>query len=521
MKEKDNILLLEKGKRGLLKIVFGRTGIILLLLILQFFILFAFLRWLEGFFPYFWGGSTLLAAGVVLYLFSNDENPTVKNTWFFIIMVLPVFGLLLYLYIKTDLGHRLMIRRYNEILAKTEPLSAAPAPIPAEELPEDLQNLSAYLQGVGFPTYRSTQAEYFPLGDNAFEAMLQELKQAEHFIFLEYFIIDEGYMWGRILEILQEKARAGVEVRVMYDGTCAVALLPYNYPQKLEKLGIACKMFAPLRPFVSTHYNYRDHRKILVIDGKVGFTGGINLADEYINRIERHGHWKDTALMLRGGAVRNLTLMFLQMWDVSEPHWNAERYPRYLDVPQQPQAAPGYVIPYGDSPLDKDLVGEMVYLDILNTAKRYVHIMTPYLILDNETVTALTYAAKRGVDVQLILPHIPDKEIPFALAHSYYHRLLSSGVRIFEYRPGFVHAKVFVSDDCKAVVGTINLDYRSLYHHFECAAYLYQCPEIAKIEQDFQSTLRSCIQMDDTLLRKDSLLRRLTGTVMRVFAPLM
>ena len=523
MKDEDNgILLLEKGKRGLLQIVFGRTGVIIVSLVLQILFLFAAFYKLEGAMPYFWGGNTLLSAAVVLSLFGNDENPTVKLTWFFILSVLPVFGLILYLFIRTDLGHRLMIRRYNDIQAQTEDLIASPAACKAEDLPPETQGLAAYLEHCGFPCYPNTEAEYFPLGDDAFEVMLQELKRAEHFIFLEYFIVSEGYMWGRILEILTEKVREGVEVRLMYDGTCAVALLPYGYPKKLEKLGISCRMFAPLRPFVSTHYNYRDHRKIMVIDGKVGFTGGINLSDEYINRTSRLGHWKDTAIALRGDAVRSLTLMFLQMWDVSSVHFTPEVYSKYLDVPQPVrEKEPGYVIPYGDSPLDRDLVGEMVYMDIINRANRYVHIMTPYLIIDNEMLTALTYAARRGVEVQLILPHIPDKEIAFSLAHTYYRRLLDSGVQVYEYEPGFVHAKVFVSDDCKAVVGTINLDYRSLYHHFECAAYLYDTPEICDIERDFRETRQKCVRASRELLRNDPPMRKLSGACMRVIAPLL
>ena len=523
MKDDDNhILLLEKGKRGLVQIIFGRTGIIIVSLIVQILFLFAAFYKLEGFLPYFWGGNTLLSAAVVLFLFGNDDNPTIKLTWFFILAVLPVFGLILYVYIKTDLGHRLMIRRYNDILSQTEHFAPSESACSKEELPEELQSLASYLNSCGFPCYQNTQAQYFPLGDDAFEVMCDELQKAEHFIFLEYFIVREGYMWGRILEILKEKVNAGVEVRVLYDGTCAVALLPYSYPEKLEKLGIACKMFAPLRPFVSTHYNYRDHRKIMVIDGKIGFTGGINLSDEYINRTSRLGHWKDTAIALRGDAVRSLTLMFLQMWDVSSVHFTPEVYSKYLDVPQPAhEKEAGYVIPYGDSPLDRDLVGEMVYMDIINRANRYVHIMTPYLIIDNEMITALTYAARRGVEVQLILPHVPDKEIAFSLAHTYYRRLLENGVQIYEYEPGFIHAKVFVSDNCKATVGTINLDYRSLYHHFECGTYLYASPEVPKIEQDFHQTLAKCVRADAELLKNDPFMRKLIGPGMRIIAPLL
>ena len=336
---------------------------------------------------------------------------------------------------------------------------------------------------------------------------------------MEYFIIDEGYMWDSVLEILQRKASQGVDVRVMYDGTCAIFKLPYHYPEKLRAMGIQCKMFSPIRPLVSTHYNNRDHRKIVVIDGHTAFTGGINLADEYINRKTVHGHWKDTAIMLKGEAVRSFTLMFLQLWNVSE---RTPEYEQYLNapLPELPNA-PGYVLPYGDSPFDDERVGESIYLDIINRAKHYVHIMTPYLIIDGEMTHALTYAAKRGVDVRLILPHVPDKKSAFSLAYTHYRELLKGGVRIYEYTPGFVHAKVFASDDEKAVVGTINLDYRSLYLHFECAAYLYQTPAVAEIEQDFRSTLKSCQQVTLDTMKKDKLYRKILGWLLKVFAPLM
>ena len=274
-----------------------------------------------------------------------------------------------------------------------------------------------------------------------------------------------------------------------------------------------------MTPFLSTHYNYRDHRKILVIDGHTAFNGGVNLADEYINRIEKHGHWKDTAVMLKGEAARSFTLMFLQMWNIDEKE---PEFDRFLVYPARgPEDAAGYVMPYGDCPLDRDKVGERVYMDILNRAERYVHIMSPYLILDGEMETALKFAAERGVDVTLILPGIPDKAAPYALAKTHYASLLDSGVKIYEYTPGFVHAKVFVSDDREAVVGTINLDYRSLYHHFECATYLCQVPCIPQIEADFQETLAKCRQATAQTLREEKLSRRLVGVCLKAIAPLL
>ena len=321
------------------------------------------------------------------------------------------------------------------------------------------------------------------------------------------------------MEILAKKAAEGVDVRVMYDGACEFALLPHDYPKRLKALGIKCKAFAPVTPFVSTHYNYRDHRKILVIDGHTAFTGGVNLADEYINHKKKFRHWKDTAVMMKGEAVRSFTLMFLQMWGIDEKESD---YGKYLSLPVQPaESAGGYVIPYGDCPLDDDRVGERVYMDMLNRSVKCVHIMTPYLILDYQMMMALVYAAKRGVEVVIIMPHIPDKKYAFMLAKTYYEQLLEAGVRICEYEPGFVHAKVFVSDDVKAVVGTVNLDFRSLYHHFECGVILYKSSQVAVIEQDVQNTLQKCLKMSVADYGKLKLRDRVLARIMRLVAPLL
>ena len=336
---------------------------------------------------------------------------------------------------------------------------------------------------------------------------------------MEYFIIKEGYMWGTILKLLIEKAKEGVDVRVLYDGMLEVSSLPTNYCKLLEEQGIKAKVFAPIKPFVSSHYNYRDHRKILVIDGEVAFNGGVNLADEYINREERFGHWKDTAVMLKGDAVKSFTLMFLQMWNLTEK--NPVFEPWLADNKIVPEHPSGYVVPYADCPLDEDKVGETVYMDILNRAVHYVHIMTPYLILDGELESALKYAAQRGIDVKLILPGIPDKKLAYSLAKSHYRRLVQAGVKIYEYTPGFIHAKVFTCDDRKAVVGTINLDYRSLYHHFECATYMYQTACIRDIEKDFRDTLSKCREVTMESIKNEKLYYKVMGSLMQFIAPMM
>lgn len=356
------------------------------------------------------------------------------------------------------------------------------------------------------------------MGENFFEDFKKELLKAEKYIFLEFFIIDEGLMWGEILNILEQKVAEGVEVRVMYDGLIEITKLSTDYAKRLEAVGIKAKAFSPVTPFLSTYYNYRDHRKIAVIDGEVAYTGGVNLADEYINVIDRFGHWKDTAIKLKGDAVDSFLVIFLQLWSTTERELIVEPY--LVEHETLPDTS-GYVIPYADSPLDRDKVGENVYIDILNHARQYVYIMTPYLILDSELEHAIRFAAERGVDVRIIMPGIPDKPMAYNLAKTYYRQLMNSGVKIYQYTPGFVHAKVFVSDHTKAVVGTINLDYRSLYHHFECATYLYKVDAIKDIYADFLATQEKSELVTVEMLKKRPLHQKIAGSLVKTIAPLL
>ena len=518
----DIYRLAKPRKKGLIHLLFSRFFVIVLLLIVQILLVVSFYGWLSNLLPVFSVMLTVLTVGSVIYLFNSGMDSAAKLTWMFIIAILPVSGAAMLAFTQLNLGHRAVQKRATELIEQSKHALSQPEGV-LEKLagdPSGTDDLVTYLNNSNcFPVYDHTEVTFFPLGEAKFAAMLEELKKAEKFIFMEYFIIEEGFMWGSILEILVEKARAGVDVRVMYDGMLEISTLPTNYCKLLEEKGIKAKAFAPIRPVVSSHYNYRDHRKILVIDGKVAFNGGVNLADEYINRVERFGHWKDTAVMLKGDAARSFTLMFLQMWNITEKE---PQFAPFLEetgcVPENPS---GFVIPYGDCPLDDDKVGETVYMDILNRATDYVHIMTPYLILDGELETALKYAAQRGVDVKLILPGIPDKSMAYALAKSHYRRLVEAGVKIYEYTPGFVHAKVFVSDDKKAVVGTINLDYRSLYHHFECATYMYKTDCIPAIEADFQRTLNQCRRVTPETIKGEKLSYKIMGQLMQFIAPLM
>lgn len=514
-----------KHKKNLLRIIFGRTAIVVLALLLQIYLLVVGVLLLQEYSVFWYATFTLLGFISILVIVNSDDDPSFKLAWIIPVCVIPVFGTVLYVFVRLQFGTKMIAGRLRALLKETRPLLVQEEAVMgelADNVPQ-AAHLASYMNRYGgYPTYRNTYVKYFPLGEDKFAELVRQLESAREFIFMEYFIVEEGRMWNTILDVLQRKAQEGVEVRMMYDGMCSLMLLPYSYPKKLEAIGIRCKMFSPIKPALSTHQNNRDHRKIAIIDGVTAFTGGVNLADEYINEVVRFGHWKDTAIMLQGEAVRGFTVMFLQMWNVTERV--PEHYEKYVktefDLPGILPAG-GFVMPYGDSPLDTEAVGEAVYMDILYTARKYVHIMTPYLILDGEMMQALTYAAKRGIEVIIIMPHIPDKVYAYLLARSHYPQLLKAGVKIYEYTPGFVHAKVFASDDEKAVVGSINLDFRSLYLHFECAAYIYKNPVVADVEADFQATLLKCqeITLDDC--RRYHPVKKLAGSVLKLFAPLM
>ena len=509
-------------QKGFFGLLFSRFMVVLLLILLQLSAYLVGFVLLEVYLPNFAVIRAIFLVAMVIYLFNCPMDSSAKLTWLLIISLFPIPGALVLAFSRTALGYRKLRKNVNEQVEATKKAIPKDRSV-LQELKRDgsgTDDLSRYLNRSGcFPIFNNTEATYYPSGEAFFEDMLKELDKAEKYIFLEYFIIEEGYMWGEILQILHRKAKEGVDVRVMYDGLCEISQLPTGYTDLLAEHKIRAKVFAPIHARLSTHYNYRDHRKILAIDGKVAFTGGVNLADEYINQIERFGHWKDTAVRLRGAAAKSLTLMFLQMWNLDEEH---PLYEPYLDDEGYvPDGANGYVMPYCDTPMDDMRVGETVYIDMLYRATDYVHIMTPYLILDDELKTALTYAAQRGVDVKLILPGIPDKKGAYALAKSHYRDLLQAGVKIYEYTPGFVHAKVVIADGKKAVVGTINMDYRSLYHHFECAAYLYKTSCIPEIEADYLETLKKCRTVSRDTIRREKLSVKIRGSLMKFIAPLM
>jgi cardiolipin synthase len=518
----ENNKLVQKGKRGIFSVIFGRTTLILLLLLLQCALMVTAISYLGQYFYIAFGGFTLISAVNMMFILNTDDDPTIKLSWCILIGIVPIFGIFLYWFARKDLGHRVEKRVMADVISESMAYVPEQKEL-MEQMREEnppLYNLARYTgANGGYVAYGHTGVRYFTCGEEKLEALLTRLREAKSFIFMEYFIINKGSVWDEVLEILAQKAAEGVEVRIIYDGTLTLAALPHDYPKKLEKLGIKCKVFSPLYPFISVSYNNRDHRKIVVVDGEYAFTGGINLADEYMNRKTVYGHWKDTAVEISGRGVYGFTLMFLQMWNVTEREHIYEPYLKqsgnvHVDTT-------GVVIPYADSPLDHENVGKMVYLDIINRAERYVYIMTPYLILDNDMITALTFAAKRGVDVRILLPHIPDKKYAFALAKTHYKQLHKAGVHLYEYTPGFVHAKVFASDDVRGVVGTINLDYRSLYLHFECAAYMEGVSAVLDILKDFEQCFAQSQEVTDETIKHTAIWYKMFGPLLKLIAPLM
>ncbi len=515
-------LPVKKARKGILRFLFSRITILAVLILLQIAVIVGSAAHISDYTRYFNVFMDIVGLVTIIYIINEKSNPGFKLCWILFITVIPVVGLFMFLYMKIQPETKFLRKRLATLEQQTKPYMTQ-----NDETVEDLRrskpanaNLAHYLGNtLSYPLHRNTLVKYFSSGEEKFVELKKQLLTAKEYIFLEYFIVDEGRVWSEVLDILKDKIRDGVEVRFMYDGMCNV-LLPYHFQKKLKQYGIKCKLYSPLRPVLSTYQNNRDHRKICVIDGRVGFTGGVNLADEYINEKERFGHWKDTAVMLEGEAVQSLTMLFLQMWNIGEK--KTEKYDNYL-TPKSSEIKReyGFVLPYADSPFDSENIGQQVYFHILNHAKKYVHIMTPYLILDNETITTLTFAAKCGIEVVIIMPHIPDKWYAFALAHTYYEELIEAGVQIYEYTPGFVHAKVFVSDNDTAVVGTVNLDYRSFYHHFECGAFIYANPVIWDVERDFQETLKKCKKMTIADLKKRSIWEKIAGKILRLIAPLM
>ncbi|MGL5440162.1 MAG: cardiolipin synthase [Filifactoraceae bacterium] len=508
----------------ILKLITGRLFLFVIAVIIQIIILTVTIIFLKDNYLFANIVFVLLSLGVLLYVVNKDINPSYKLAWAILIMLLPVLGGVFYLLFGNNKAGKKLEKAlengyFDNVTSSTLDLKSKNK---LEESSKEAKRQSDYISNMtnSYP-HTNTKVDYYPLGENKMQALLNDLRQAKHFIFMEYFIIEEGLFWNSILDILKQKVQEGVEVRLMYDDAGCVGTLPKDYDQKLRDMGIKVVVFNPLELKLDILVNNRDHRKITVIDGYIGYNGGINLADEYINHIKKHGHWKDTAIRLEGDGVINLTEMFLQVWcfHTNQPIDLKEYSPQKYHP--EPFVGEGFVQSFSDTPLDNEAVGETVYMNIINSAKDYVYINTPYLVITNEMITALTTAAKSGVQVILTLPHIPDKWYVHTIARSYYPSLIKAGVRIFEYSPGFIHAKSFVCDDEIAVIGTINLDFRSLYLHFECATWMYQNKAILDMKHDYERTLALSeeITLDNLPYAKG--IGKLVQSIIKVFSPLM
>lgn len=515
------------ARKPLYKILFSRFFLTVLFILLQigfFLYVFAFLN--NRYSQYVLQGGTILAVLVLIGIINGQSSSAYKMSWAILVAALPVLGVLLYSYTHLNVEGRRTFANLNRNIRDTADYAVTSLPVRDRVRYQDrgFRKLSDYMERIGgFPTYENTEVRHYPLGDDAFADLCEELEKAEVFIFLEYFIIEEGVFWDTILEILLRKSAEGVEVRLLFDDLGCAQTLPRNYYRTMNGLGIACRTFGRIKPLFSTAYNNRDHRKILVIDGRVAFSGGINLADEYINEVEKYGHWKDCVFRLRGDAVRSCTLMFLQMWNIDARESAQEDYAFYLEGSDRTPdlSSDGFLIPYGDGPHRTDRVAENVYIDIINHASRHVFIMTPYLIPDAETLHAIRHAALSGVEVDIILPGIPDKKLISLISKSYYAELLRSDVHIYEYSRGFVHSKMVTADAEIAAEGSVNLDFRSLYLHYECGCVMYKNSAVAEIEEDVRATLELCREVTWDTVRAMNPVLKLVALIFRVFAPLL
>ncbi len=507
-------------KNGIKRLVF--TGISLLfqmLLVLMFFTgVNYYAKWINTV-------TLVIALILVLAIYSQNKTSTMKMPWIIFILAFPALGVTLYLLVGLDLSTYSMRRRYketDELLLPYLPSNDSHSETLARISPP-ASGISHYLKSKAlYPVYQNTDITYYDNAASALEAQLLALREAKRFIFMEYHAIEDDIAWRRIEEILVAKVAEGVDVRVFYDDMGSIGFINTDFVKKLDSLGISCKVFNPFKPFLNFFLNNRDHRKITVVDNRIGFTGGYNLANEYFGITHPYGEWKDTGVRLEGDAVKSFTIMFLEMWTAGQHVGSeSEDFSAFLESPQYEAVQKGFCQPYADSPMDKERVGEAVYISMAEKAEKYCYFMTPYLILTDEMVHALCLAAKRGVDIRIITPGIPDKKAIYRLTRSFYHVLVISGVRIYEWTPGFCHAKMSIADDIMATCGTINLDYRSLYHHFENGCFIADSPVIPQIREDFKNTFEQSREVTEEYRSGSATHMSLRQLWARLFAELM
>lgn len=475
-------------------------------------------KWLSPYAAYITLALSVAAVLLVLFIIIKRDETAYKILWLLVILTVPVAGALLYLLF----GNRRTARPLRKRLRRVQE-AGQPAPLPCGGTPFEgekrMEQTVRWLEHkTGYPLMRAEDVRYYPLGDAMYPDMLTDLRAAKKTIYLEYFIIEPGEMWQSIVDILAQKVREGLDVRVMYDDLGSISTFNFSNALALEKLGIRCATFNPLLALKGTA-NYRDHRKMLIVDDAVAYSGGVNLADRYINREHPYGHWKDTGFRLTGAPVRSFTHMFLTFWNAFSLQKEEPMPMPPAAAAAEPAAQDGWVLSYYDSPLNSEATSNRLYIDLLSQATDYAWFFTPYLMLGDDLLDAMLAAAQRGVDVRIIMPDIPDKKLIFRMSRSFYQVLLTGGVKIYEYTPGFVHAKSLVCDDRAATVGTVNLDYRSLFLHFENNSLFYRGSIVARVKEDFLATQSQCRAVEACDMKRYSR-RWIIDGVLRIFAPL-
>ena len=522
--EQEREQVIRKIKKPLYKVIFSRFFLIMILLAMQtIFLIWLFIK-VHSYYSKYILPYELFGLAVVIWIMNTKTNPTYKLSWSVLVAFLPVMGSILYIYASTSFSRVFSIHMLRETIEETQKYGVTSNNVKhfLKSQPRELLKICRYLEGFKFPSYTDTSVKYYSLGDYVYKDIIESLESAKKFIFIEFFIIEEGYFWDSILEILLRKQREGIEIRVLYDDMGCATTLPRYYYKTLNRMGIRTKVFSRVKPLLSVSYNNRDHRKMIIVDGQTVFSGGFNLADEYLNLVERFGHWKDMAFKLEGSAAKSYTIMFLQLWNAMEAKNRRDKYEEYLIAqPSDLSVSGSVVVPYSDGPHHTANVAENIYLDMINGATDHVWIMTPYLIPDNELLHALKHSARSGVDVRLILPGIPDKKIINVLTKSYYPELIKSGVKIYEYEPGFVHSKLMESDGVVAVAGTINMDFRSLDLHYECATLIYNDTAVSDINTDFVDTFKLCREFTEEDYKRKGLIYACCAMVLRLFAPML
>lgn len=498
-----------------------RPYIVAFALVVQLFGLFLLIEYLSGTFALITFFVQVISVFALLIVINKPENPSFKLPWAILILTTPVLGGVIYFLASNELLGYKKIKNYQEIENTINQNYKEYEDKNLEQLRKEERIISGqfdYLSRKGFPLYQNTKCKYYSMADEAFPELLSALKNAKYYVFLEYFIINQNSMWLEILDILEKKAAHGVEVRIIYDDIATMSDLPKDYPQRLAEKGIQCIAFNPFIPLLTISMNNRDHRKIAVIDGRIAFTGGFNLSDEYINRTHPFGEsWKDAGVKLTGEASWQFTLLFLNMWQTTTG--NKEDTSKYLPVHKTIESD-GFVQPYGHIPVSEGQIVGDVYRNIINQASNYLYIYTPYLIPDPETMSALTLAADRGVDVRIMLPGVPDKKIIYQMTKAHYDQLLKHGVHLYEYTPGFLHSKCVVCDDRIASVGTANFDNRSLYHSFENGCLFYRSSVVRDLKKDFINTLKVCRKVQE-MKKQPHIFSSVYYAILRVFSPLL